>query len=68
MIRQYHGFSGHEFELILGDSERQGSLACCSPMRSQRVRHNLATEQQGQGSNGNKFIPTCPLFMRTTAG
>ena len=22
--------SGHEFEQTLGDSERQGSLACCS--------------------------------------
>ena len=24
-------FSGHEFEQTLGDSEGQGSLACCSP-------------------------------------
>ena len=24
-------FNGHEFEQTLGDSERQGSLACCSP-------------------------------------
>ena len=23
--------TGHEFEPTLGDSERQGSLACCSP-------------------------------------
>ena len=23
--------SGHEFEQTLGDSEGQGSLACCSP-------------------------------------
>ena len=23
--------NGHEFEQILGDSEGQGSLACCSP-------------------------------------
>ena len=23
--------NGHEFELILGDGEGQGSVACCSP-------------------------------------
>ena len=33
------------FEPILGDSEGQGSLACCSPW-GHRVRHNLTTEQQ----------------------
>ena len=32
----------------LGDSEGQGSLACCSP-RDHRVGHDLTTEQQ-QGS------------------
>ena len=25
------GFNQHEFEQTLGDSERQGSLVCCSP-------------------------------------
>ena len=30
-----------------GDSEGQGSLACCSPW-GRRVRHDLATEQQQQ--------------------
>ena len=25
------GFNRHEFEETLGDSERQGSLMCCSP-------------------------------------
>ena len=27
----YHRLDGHEFEQTLGDSEGQGSLACCSP-------------------------------------
>ena len=27
----HHQLSGHEFEQILGDSEGQGNLACCSP-------------------------------------
>ena len=30
MVRQHHWLSGHEFEQIPGDSEGQGSLACCS--------------------------------------
>ena len=31
MVGWRHRLSGHEFELTLGDSETQGSLACCSP-------------------------------------
>ena len=27
----YHRFNEHEFEQTLGDSERLGSLVCCSP-------------------------------------
>ena len=32
-MRWLHGnkLNGHEFEQTPGDSERQGSLACCSP-------------------------------------
>jgi len=45
MVRQHHWPSGREFEQM-PDSERQGSLACCSPcMGSQRISHDLATEQ-----------------------
>ena len=31
MVRQHHQFNGHEPEQTLGDSEGQGSLACCGP-------------------------------------
>ena len=33
MVRwhHHHRLNGHEFEQDLGDSEEQGSLACCSP-------------------------------------
>ena len=31
MVRSHHQLNKHEFELALGDSEGQGSLACCSP-------------------------------------
>ena len=47
MVRQHHRLHGHESEQTPGDSEGQGSLACCSPW-SLRVGHNLATEQQQQ--------------------
>ena len=28
---RYHRLDGHEFQQTLGDTEGQGSLACCSP-------------------------------------
>ena len=31
MVGWHHRLSGHELEPTLGDSEGQGSLACCSP-------------------------------------
>ena len=31
MVVWHHWHNGHEFEQALGDSEGQGSLACCSP-------------------------------------
>ena len=31
MVGWHHQLYGHEFEQALGDGERQGSLACCSP-------------------------------------
>ena len=30
MVGWHHRLNGHEFEQTLGDSERQGSPACCS--------------------------------------
>ena len=45
MVGSHHRFNGHEFEQTLGDSEGQGSLACCSS-RGHRVVHDLVTEQQ----------------------
>ena len=30
MVGWHHWFNGHEFEQTQGDSEEQGSLACCS--------------------------------------
>ena len=44
MIGRHYGFNGHEFEQTPGGSERQGSLACCSPW-GRRVGQDLETEQ-----------------------
>ena len=33
MVGWNHQLNGHKFEQALGDSEGQGSLACCSPRR-----------------------------------
>ena len=38
--------NGHEFEQTPGDGEGQGRLACLWSTGSQRVRHNLASEQE----------------------
>ena len=45
MVRLHQWLNGQEFEQTLGDSEGQGSLACCSPC-GHKVGHNLETEQQ----------------------
>ena len=45
MVGWHHRLNGHEFKQTLGDSEGQGSLACCSSWGC-RVGHDLETEQQ----------------------
>ena len=46
IVGWHHQLNGHEFEQTLGDSKRQGSLACCTPWDHKKVRHYLETEQQ----------------------
>ena len=36
MVGWHHRLNGHEFEQSLGDTEGQGSLACCSPWRHKK--------------------------------
>ena len=31
IVGWYHRLNGHEFEQTVGDSDRPGSLWCCSP-------------------------------------
>jgi len=46
MVGWHHQLNGHEFEQTPGDSEGQGNLACRHSGGSQRVEHDLVTEQQ----------------------
>ena len=48
--------NGHEFEQAPGDSERQGSLACCSPWG---CKESDTTEQLN--NNNPNFMPLYPL-------
>ena len=48
IIGWHHQLNGQKFEQTQGDSKGQGSLVYRSPWRSQRVGHDLATEQQQQ--------------------
>ena len=43
MVVWHHGLDGYEFEQSPGDSEGQGSLACCSPWG--RKESDTMTEQ-----------------------
>ena len=52
MVEWHHRLKGHAFEQTPGDSEGLGSPVVLQSMRSERVRHNLATEQQ----RARKFI------------
>ena len=45
MVGWHHWLNGHEFGKTPGDSEGQGSLACCSS-GGRNVRHDSATKQQ----------------------
>ena len=41
MVGRHHQLSGCEFEQTLGDSEGQGSLACCSPWGCKNMTKQL---------------------------
>ena len=45
MVGWHRRLNGHESEQTLRETEKQGSLACCSP-RGHRVGPNSSAEQQ----------------------
>ena len=62
MVEWHHQTNGHEFEQTLGDSEGQGSLACCSPCGQ---KDSDTTEQL---KNNNRIsLGIIPLNIRGTA-
>ena len=60
MVGWHHQLNGHESEQTPGDSKEQGSLVCCGPLESQRVGHDLVTEQQQ--------LPQFPIFLDQDTG
>ena len=52
MVRWHHLVNGHEFERTPGDSEGQGSLACCSPWG-----HKESDTTEPLNSYNNGMIP-----------
>jgi len=46
MVRLHHLVNGHKFEQILGEVEDRGAWHAAKNQRSQRIRHDLETEQQ----------------------
>ena len=63
-VRWHHWLSGHEFEQMPGDSERQRSLACCSP-RGRRVKYDWVTFTF-TSQDTNNFLPcsVIPLLFQ----
>ena len=49
-----HQLEGHEFEQALGDSEGQGSLACCSPWGH---KESDTTQELNNNNNTSKSNP-----------
>ena len=54
MVGWHHLFSGHQFEQILGASEGQGSLVCCSSWSCKEL-----DMPQQLNNNNNLFIWLC---------
>ena len=52
MVGWHHRLNGHELEPTLGDSERQGSLACCSPWGH---KESDTTEQLDNDNNKSRY-------------
>ena len=69
MVGWHHRFNGHEFEQTSGDSEGQGSLACCSPWGH---KESDTMEQLNNNSRelhkGNYLVPYSQMLSYSFAG
>ena len=59
MVGRHHRLSGYEFEQALGDSDGQGSLACCSPWG---CKESDRTEQLNNNNLNTKYIRKEDMF------
>ena len=62
MAGWHHQFNGHEFEQTPGDSEGQGSLACCSPCGH---KESDMTEQLNSNSHTEMCSQSLLCSLRT---
>ena len=58
MVGWHHRLNGHECEKTLGDSEGQGSLACCSPWG----RKEPGTTEQLNNTGNPKTKQVLPVW------
>ena len=71
MIGWHHQLDGHEFEQTLGDSERQGSLMCCSPWSHKESDTTEWLDNKKQQLPGGRKTPTfshSTLFVLRKSG
>ena len=59
-FRQHHQLSGHESEQTPGDSEGQGSFACCSPCG---LKESNMTERLNNNKDKNTQKSTDDIFV-----
>ena len=66
MVRQHQQLNAHEFEPTPGDSEGQGSRACCSPMvtKSQTRLSNTATTGVKKGGKNPDLYAHIYSFIK----
>ena len=60
MVGWHHLLNRHEFEQAPGDSEEQGSLACCSPWDR---KESDTTEQLNNNNNIWGLLSWTPIFL-----
>ena len=59
MVGWYHRLNGHEFEQTPGDSEGQGSLACCSPWGHKEESDMTVTLFMGESPEIREINESC---------
>ena len=64
MVGWHHWLNGHEFEQTPGDTEGQGSLACCSSWGCKELDTIKVTEQQQQNTMGGSVAKNPPAKQK----